>query len=112
MASLVANLVDNAVRHNTPGGRIEVTTATTGAGGLVRVWNTGPVVPAGEVERLLQPFQRAGRDRVADSHGLGLAIVRAIARAHGAALNVTARPEGGLDIEVAFGCGTGGPNSR
>jgi signal transduction histidine kinase len=101
--SLVANLVDNAVRHNVPGGRVEVSTAATGAGGLLRVWNTGPVVPPGEVERLLQPFQRLGRDRVADGHGLGLAIVRAIAGAHGAGLSVTARPEGGLDVEVAFG---------
>lgn len=100
---LVANLVDNAVRHNTPGGRVEVSTAAAGSGGLVRVWNTGPVVPPGEVERLVQPFQRLGRDRTGpDGHGLGLAIVRAIAGAHGAALRVTARPEGGLDVEVAF----------
>jgi len=101
--SLVTNLVDNAVRHNTPGGRVEVSTAATGSGGLVRVWNTGPVVPPEEVERLFQPFQRLGRDRTRpDGHGLGLAIVRAIAGAHGAALSARARPEGGLDIEVAF----------
>lgn len=110
--SLVANLVENAVRHNVPGGRVEVATAATGAGGLVRVWNTGPVVPPGEVDRLFQPFQRLGRDRLtrdrsgADGHGLGLAIVRAIAGAHGAALRVTARPDGGLDVEVAFPGGT------
>jgi signal transduction histidine kinase len=102
--SLVANLVDNAVRHNTPGGRVEVTTSATGSGGLVRVSNTGPVIPPGEVERLFHPFQRLGRDRTRrpDGHGLGLAIVRAIAGAHGAALSARARPEGGLDIEVAF----------
>jgi signal transduction histidine kinase len=120
--SLVANLVDNAVRYNAPGGRVEVSTGGTGSGGLVRVWNTGPVVPPGEVERLFQPFQRLGRDRLTpgrpagasaastaagrDGHGLGLAIVRAIAVAHGAALRVTARPEGGLDVEVAFPAGT------
>jgi signal transduction histidine kinase len=102
--SLVANLVDNAVRHNAPGGRVEVSTTATGSGGLVRVWNTGPVVPPGEIERLFQPFQRLGRDRTRrpDGHGLGLPIVRAIAGAHGAALSARARPEGGLDIEVAF----------
>jgi signal transduction histidine kinase len=101
--SLVTNLVDNAVRYNAPGGRVEVSTAATGSGGLVRVWNTGPVVPAGEVERLFQPFQRLGRDRTRpDGHGLGLAIVRAIAGAHGAAIDAKARPEGGLDIEAAF----------
>jgi signal transduction histidine kinase len=110
--SLVANLVDNAVRHNVPGGWVEVSTAATGSGGLVRVRNTGPAVPPGEVERLFQPFQRLGRDRLAgdragpDGHGLGLAIVRAVAGAHGAGLSVTPRPEGGLDVEVAF---LGGP---
>jgi signal transduction histidine kinase len=105
--SLVTNLVDNAVRYNAPGGRVEVSTAATGSGGLVRVWNTGPVVPPGEVERLFQPFQRLGRDRTRpDGHGLGLAIVRAIAGAHGAALSARTRPEGGLDIEVAFPRGT------
>lgn len=113
--SLVTNLVDNAVRHNAPGGRVAVSTSATGSGALVRVSNTGPAVPPGEVERLFQPFQRLGRDRLAghagagragagraDGHGLGLAIVRAIAAAHGAALSAKARPDGGLDIEVAF----------
>jgi signal transduction histidine kinase len=56
------------------------------------------------VPRLLQPFQRGGdRTRQAGGHGLGLAIVQAIARAHGAALTVRARPEGGLDVRVLFG---------
>ena len=111
MESLVANLVENAVRHNVPAGRVEVSTARTGAGAVVRVWNTGPVVPPGEVERLCQPFQRMGRDRMnrdgagPEGHGLGLAIVRAIAGAHGAALRVTPRPEGGLDVEVTFPAG-------
>ncbi|MDQ7908270.1 ATP-binding protein [Phytohabitans sp. ZYX-F-186] len=102
----MTNLAENAVRHNAPGGRVEVSTGATGAGALVRVWNTGPVVPPAEVDRLLQPFQRLAGDRTRpDGHGLGLAIVRAIAVAHGAALRASARPEGGLDVEVAFPAG-------
>jgi signal transduction histidine kinase len=68
------------------------------------VSNTGRPVPHDQVDRLFQPFQRLGSDRThhADGHGLGLAIVRAIAAAHSTALTATARPEGGLDIEVSF----------
>jgi len=102
--SLVANLVDNAVRHNLPGGQVEIATAITGGRAVLSVGNTGRLIPPGEVDRLFQPFQRLGSDRVrpAGGHGLGLAIVRAIADTHGATLAGTARPGGGLDIEVSF----------
>jgi signal transduction histidine kinase len=102
--SLMANLVGNAVRHNVDGGRVEITTAVDGGRAVVAVGNTGPVVPPEEVDRLFEPFQRLGPQRVRHDggHGLGLAIVRAIVRAHGAALSAEARPGGGLDIEVTF----------
>ncbi|UWZ59913.1 HAMP domain-containing histidine kinase [Dactylosporangium aurantiacum] len=103
--SLVANLVDNAVRHNVDGGWVEVSTATVGGAPRLTVRNTGAVVPADEVERLLQPFQRLEGQRIGrrtEGHGLGLAIVQAIATAHGAALRVLPRPEGGLDVTVDF----------
>jgi signal transduction histidine kinase len=102
--SLVANLVENALRHNTSGGRVEIGTAAVPGGARITVKNTGPVVPADQVERLFQPFQRLGGQRIGrtDGHGLGLAIVRAIAEAHGATITPRARPEGGLDLEVTF----------
>jgi signal transduction histidine kinase len=102
--SLVANLVDNAMRHNAAGGRIEIATTTTAGGASITVRNTGTVIPPNEVERLFQPFQQLGSQRIrhTDGHGLGLAIVRAIASAHGATLIPRARREGGLDIEVSF----------
>jgi signal transduction histidine kinase len=102
--SLVANLVDNALRHNAAGGRIEIATTTTAGRATITVRNTGPVIPPGEVERLFEPFQQLGSQRIrhTDGHGLGLAIVRAIASAHRATLTPRARPEGGLDIEVRF----------
>jgi signal transduction histidine kinase len=101
--SLVANLVDNAIRHNVDDGRIEISTVTVSGRATIAVRNTGPVIAADDVDRLFQPFQRLGTERVhADGHGLGLAIVRAIVDAHGATLTARARPEGGLDIEVAF----------
>ena len=102
--SLVANLVDNAMRHNVPGGRVEVLTTKMDGHAVVRVGNTGTVIPPAELDRLFQPFQQLGRERIrhGDGHGLGLAIVRAIASAHKAAITATARPEGGLDVEVSF----------
>jgi len=104
--SLVANLVGNAIRHNVPGGWAEIETGTAGGRAVVRVTNTGPVIPPGELDRLFQPFQRLGDERVRHRRdsglGLGLAIVRAIAVAHGAELTARPRPEGGLDITVSF----------
>jgi signal transduction histidine kinase len=102
--SLVANLVDNAIRHNVPGGWLKVSTTMTDGRAIIRVSNTGPVIPPRELDRLFQPFQQLGLARIrhGDGHGLGLAIVRAIAVAHKAAVTAAARPEGGLDIEVSF----------
>ena len=102
--SLVVNLVNNGLRHNRSGGRLEVVTAPAAGRASISVKNTGPVVAADEVERLFQPFQR-GQDRATRrdvGHGLGLAIVQAIAAAHGAALTARARPEGGLEVGVRF----------
>jgi signal transduction histidine kinase len=102
--SLVANLVDNAIRHNSAPGRAEISTAAAGGQATLRVRNTGPVIPPEELGRLFQPFGRAAGERIrhTSGHGLGLAIVQAIARAHGATLAPRARPEGGLDVEVTF----------
>ena len=99
--SLVANLVDNAIRHNVAGGRVRVVTATRAAGASIEISNTGPMVPPGTVARLFEPFQRLDT-RLSAGHGLGLAIVAAIAAAHDASLDASPRPEGGLDITVRF----------
>jgi signal transduction histidine kinase len=102
---LVVNLVDNALRYNVPGGRIDVATRTSATGDAVlSVANSGPLVPSGEVERLSKPFQRLGADRTdrSDGVGLGLSIVAAIAGAHDATLSTRARDAGGLEVEVAF----------
>ncbi|HEX3723211.1 MAG TPA: HAMP domain-containing sensor histidine kinase [Nitrolancea sp.] len=102
--SLVANLLDNALHHNVAGGQVTIVTATQAAQATLSICNTGPLVPATEIDRLFQPFQQLGNERIRhhDGHGLGLAIVHAIAQAHGATLSAKARPEGGLEIEVRF----------
>jgi len=102
--SVIVNLLDNAIRHNLPGGEAEISTALTTAGAVVSVSNTGPLVPPAAVQDLFQPFRRLGTERTrhGEGYGLGLAIVRAIADAHGAAVAAHARPAGGLVIEVTF----------
>jgi signal transduction histidine kinase len=101
---LVTNLIDNAVRHNVPGGEVRVATATSDGRAVLSVANAGPVIPPAEVDRLFQPFQRFGPRpaRRDGGHGLGLSIVRAIATAHGAALGARAQPAGGLAVDVTF----------
>ena len=101
---LIANLTDNALRHNVPGGYIEIVTGTKNSCAVLSVINTGPVIPAAAVDRLLQPFQRLGTERTShsDGLGLGLSIVQAIAQAHGAALTIRPQPGGGLQAEVSF----------
>jgi signal transduction histidine kinase len=100
---LAGNLIDNAVRHNVPGGDIEVSTATGDAGVVLSVTSSGPLIPAADVDRLFQPFRRLGpRPARPSGHGLGLSIVRAIASAHGAVITARPRPGGGLTIEVTF----------
>ena len=104
---LVANLVDNAVRHNVPGGWVSLRVGTEHGQAVLTAANSGPVVPPGEVARLFAPFQRLGGGRGAttgprDGQGLGLSIVSAIAAAHGAGLQARARPHGGLHVELRF----------
>jgi signal transduction histidine kinase len=101
---LVANLIDNAIHHNTAHGWVAVTTAVDGGRAVLTVSNSGPVVAPEDVDRLLRPFQRLGPDRVGHGEGLGLglSIVSAIAGAHGATLTAHAQPAGGLQAEVKF----------
>jgi signal transduction histidine kinase len=105
---LIANLLDNAIRHNTPGGHVEISTGTRDRHPFLAITNTGPAVPPGEIQRLLQPFQRHHGSRTSHNsgHGLGLSIVQAIATAHEAELTMQARPEGGLAIRVTFPAAT------
>lgn len=101
---LIANLLDNAIRHNVAHGVAQISTARTPEGPRLHVANSGAVIPPADLQRLFEPFQRLGEQRVghADGHGLGLAIVQAITTAHGATLIARPRPRGGFEVEVTF----------
>jgi len=102
---LVANLIDNAVSHNVAGGHVTINSTVTASGqAVLSVTNTGPPIPADDVERLFQPFQRLdpARTHHKNGHGLGLSIVQAIATAHQATITASPEPEGGLHVEITF----------
>jgi signal transduction histidine kinase len=101
---LLVNLIGNAVRHNHPGGRVDVATGDDGGAGTLTIRNTGPRVPADQLPRLLQPFHTLGASQSDPKGGLGLglSIVDAITKAHGAALTVDANPDGGLCVQIRF----------
>jgi signal transduction histidine kinase len=101
---LIGNLLDNAIRYNERGGRVEIRTALVDRRAELSITNTGPHVPAAEIERLFEPFQRLARERTAsDRHrGLGLSIVRAIATAHGGTVTAEPKPDGGLLVTASL----------
>ena len=103
---LVANLLSNAIHHNIDGGNISLATDTRNGRAVLTITNTGPKIPAGELERIFQPFQRLDTTRTSGTNGLGLglglSIVQAIADAHDATITTHAPADGGLQIEVSF----------
>ncbi|MFB4283646.1 sensor histidine kinase [Nonomuraea sp. MTCD27] len=96
------NLLENAIKYNVRDGEVWLTLRREHGGASIVVENTGPLVPPYEVEDLFVPFSRMQGDRVRSSKGagLGLSIVRAIVAAHGGRVTASARPEGGLRVEV------------
>jgi signal transduction histidine kinase len=103
---LAQNLVQNAVRYNMPDGWLQVCTGTAAGSCRLTVANTGPLVPAGSLPALFEPFRRA-TDRVGSSSGtgLGLSIVRSVARVHHGEVDATSREGGGLIVDVRLPAG-------
>lgn len=104
----VTNLLENAVKYNTDGGLLQVTTRRPEAGAWAEltVLNDGPPLAAGTVYQLFEPFHRGEHTRLTataptpDGAGLGLSIVRAVTQAHHGRLRALARPEGGLAVTI------------
>jgi signal transduction histidine kinase len=98
---MINNLVDNAVRHNEPGGWVRLRTGRSHTAVYLDVSNSGPFVPDEKVPELFEPFRRMeARTGSRDGVGLGLSITRSVATAHDATVTVRSQPEGGLDVSV------------
>ena len=103
---LAGNLIENAVRHNVDGGWVRVDTGSVGGRARLEVSSSGPVVPPEQVAALFEPFRRHGTARTSRrGAGLGLAIVRAVAQAHGGTVVAVAPPAGGLTVTVDLPAG-------
>jgi signal transduction histidine kinase len=98
---MIANLVENAVRHNHPDGWIGVRTTQRDGSAVFEIANSGDSIGAAQIPTLFEPFGRT-RERVdhSDGGGLGLSIADAIARAHDATITARPRAGGGLEMSV------------
>ncbi|MEU9748896.1 MULTISPECIES: cell wall metabolism sensor histidine kinase WalK [Streptomyces] len=102
---IALNLVQNAVRYNVKeDGWVEVTTAVEHGEAVLLVSNTGPVVPAYEIDNIFEPFRRLRTERTGSDKGvgLGLSIARSVARAHGGRIIAEPREGGGLVMRVTL----------
>ena len=97
---LIANLLDNGIHHNVPGGYLQVQTRTDGDEVKLVVANGGEPIDPKLVEELAQPFRRL--DRSVRGFGLGLSIVRSIAQAHHGTTVLFAPASGGLEVRVTL----------
>lgn len=84
ITQMLVNLTENALRHGGLGVRVTVKVDRSAAGSRLSVLDTGPGVPEGERERLFDRFYRLEQSRSTPGSGLGLALVAAVARLHGA----------------------------
>ncbi len=95
---MIANLVDNGIQHNEPGGYLRISTRTVGGRVRLTVANGGPAIDPADADKLTEPFRRL--DRAAGGFGLGLSIVRSVVVAHGGTIEIRAPETGGLDVRI------------
>jgi signal transduction histidine kinase len=95
---MIANLIDNGIRHNQSGGWLSVATSVEGGTARVLVANGGAVIDADDARTLTEPFRRLSR--TFGGSGLGLSIVRSVVEAHGGTVAVRAPAEGGLEVRL------------
>jgi two-component system, OmpR family, sensor histidine kinase KdpD len=99
---VLVNLLENALRHSGPEAEVAVVIATAGEEAVVRVVDDGPGIPADDVERVFEPFERLDGSGGRRGLGLGLTIARGFAEANGGRVWVEHRPEEGAAFAVAF----------
>ncbi|GAA1717393.1 sensor histidine kinase [Fodinicola feengrottensis] len=100
---LAGNLIENAVRYNLAGGRLQVRTGSDATSAWLVVANTGPEIDLAEVPQLFEPFRRGGVERTGTrGAGLGLSIVRAVVDAHSGMVKAVPLLNGGLEVTVTL----------
>jgi signal transduction histidine kinase len=97
----VANLVDNAIKHGREAGRVTVAVSKRDRGIVISVADDGPGIPADECNRVFKRFYRLERSRRTPGNGLGLSLVAAVARLHGAQIEMRDNAPG-LEFQLWF----------
>jgi signal transduction histidine kinase len=101
LAQALANLLDNAIKYTPPGGHVGLAIGRAADGPTITISDSGPGIPEGDRERVLQRFIRLDGTRSTPGNGLGLSLVDAVAKLHGATLTLDDnRP--GLKVSLAF----------
>jgi len=112
LTQMIANLIENAIRHTPAGTRIEVVLARAGAGVRLLVQDTGPGIPVEERDRVFGRFYRMDRSRPSPGSGLGLSLVAAIARLHGARVSLGGGCPAGLSVAIEFAAAAPAPGNE
>jgi two-component system sensor histidine kinase CpxA len=105
LSSAIENVLRNAVRYSPHGASVEVSVVRREAAGLsISIRDQGPGVPAGELERIFEPFYRVAesRDRDSGGEGIGLAITSQVMKAHGGTARAANRTGGGLEVSLSL----------
>jgi signal transduction histidine kinase len=102
----IANLVDNAIKHGRPGGQVVVANENIDGGPVISIADDGPGIPAGEYEHVFKRFYRLEHSRYTPGNGLGLSLVAAVARLHGARIEMLDNAPG-LKFKLWFSAPTG-----
>jgi signal transduction histidine kinase len=105
---MIANLIDNGIRHNEIGGKLAVATSAQDGIARLSVRNGGAVIDPADAETLTEPFRRL--DRAFGGFGLGLSIVRSVAEVHRGSIEVIAPAAGGLEVRIALPADPSAPN--
>jgi two-component system sensor histidine kinase CpxA len=102
LRSAIENVLRNAVRYSPQGEPVEVAVERSAAGLTISVRDRGPGVPAGELERIFEPFYRVAesRDRDSGGEGIGLAITSQVMKAHGGTARAHNREGGGFEVQL------------
>ena len=101
LRQMIANLVQNAIRYNEPGGLVRTQVRPIEGSARLTVENTGPIIPPSEIEHLFRPFVRSSwAQQNRSGYGLGLAIVQSVVHRHGGSISAIAQPTGGLHVSV------------
>lgn len=102
LRTMAANLIDNAIRHNSADGWIKIRTESTAQHARLEIANSGAMIPAAETASLTEPFRQLATARTGHGHGLGLSIAASISQAHGGQLAIDALDQGELRVSIAL----------